>query len=101
MRVVEPAHDGAALGVDHGCLRATEALNLAVRSDLDDLVAAHGDRFGEIAAAIGSVDLAVDHDQINRTIVFALRADDQPGDESYPDYECHGVSREAGGHDEF
>ncbi len=98
MRVVEAGHDRAALGVDDDGLRALEALNLAVRSDADDLVAANGHGFGEIAAAVGGVDLAVDHDQIHRAIVFALRADDETGDESHPDNESHGISREAGRH---
>ena len=84
VRVVEAGHDGAALGVDDDGLRALEALNLAVRSDADDLVAAHGHRLRQIGAAIGRVDLAVDDDQIHRAIVFALRADDETGDERSP-----------------
>ncbi len=95
---LKPGHHRAALGVDHDGLRAPESLNLAVRADADDLVAANRDGLREIAAAVGRVDLAVDDDQIDRAIVFALRADDQTGDESDPDNEGHGVSREAGRH---
>ncbi len=98
VRVVEPGHDRAALGVDDDGLRALEALNFAVRADADDLVAADGDRLREIGAAIGGVDLAVDDDQIDRAIVFALRADDETGDEGHPDDERHDICRETGRH---
>ena len=46
VRVVEAGQDRAALGVDHDRLRAPEPLDLAVRSDAEDLVALHGDGFG-------------------------------------------------------
>ena len=49
VRVVETGHDRAALGVDDDGLRALEPLDLAVRSDADDLVAADGDGLGESA----------------------------------------------------
>ena len=54
VRVVEAGHDRAALGVDDGGLRAAQALNLAVRADAHDLVAADGDGFGEIGAAVAT-----------------------------------------------
>ena len=98
VRVVEAGDDRAAFGVDRQGLRAAEAQNLAVRPDADDLVAAHRDRLGQVGGTVARIDLAVDHDQIHRAIVFALRANDQTGDESNPDNECHGISRKAGRH---
>ena len=76
-------------------LRALQALDFAVRADTHDFVAADRDGFREVGGAIARVDLAVNHDQIHRAIVFALRANDETGDERYPDNECHGISREA------
>ena len=97
VRVVEAGHHRAALGVDHDGLRALEPLDLAVRPDADHLVAAHGDGLRELVA-LGRVDVAVDHDEIDRPVVFALRADDESCDDRDADDERHGVSREAGRH---
>ena len=66
--------------IDHR-LRAAQPLDLAVGADAKDLVALHGDGFGQIGRAVAGVDPPVDDDQIDRAVVFALGADDQPGDQ--------------------
>ena len=98
MRVVEARQHRAALGVDDDRLRSTQALDFAVGPDTDDLVAGDCEGLRQFGAAVGRIDLAVDDDQIDRTIVVSLRADDEAGDESHPDNERHGICREAGRH---
>src|SRR4029453_13783729 len=64
-------------------------------------VAANPRGFGELVSPIGLIDVAVDHDQINRSIVFALRADDETGNDRDADDEGHDVGRDTGRHTEI
>ena len=98
MRVIETGQDRAALGVDDDGLRAPEALHLAARPDFQDLVALDGHRFGHRPVAVGGVDLAIDDDQIDRSGVIALRADDQAGDERRADDEGDEIRGDAARH---
>ena len=67
--------------VDADGLATTKALDVAVRSDLQDLVAANRDGFSERAAGPRK-HLSVGDDEIDGTVlVLALRADDQAGDQ--------------------
>ena len=95
--IVETGQHCAAIGVDHRRLRAPQALHLAVRADPHHLVAAHRDRLGELVV-FARVNLAVNDDQIDGTIVFALRTDDQPGDDRDTNNESDGVCGETCGH---
>ena len=97
VRVVEARQHRAALRVDHGGLCPTEALNLTIRPDPDHLVAAHGDRVGQLRAVAG-IDTSVDNDQIDRAIIFALGANDETGDEGDADNTRHQICHEAGRH---
>ena len=99
MRIVEAGHDRAALGVDDRGLGALQALDLAVRSDANHLVAANRDRLGHVRAATACVDLAVNHDQVNRVIVRPLGADNESGDQRHADDAGHEIGRDAGRHE--
>ena len=62
---------------------------------MENLVALHGHGFGHRAVAIGGVHAAIEHDQIDRARILALRADDQPGDDRGADDEGDEICREA------
>ncbi len=95
----EPRQHGAAFCVDHDRLRTTQALDLARAADAKDLVALNRDRFGVGVFAVRGVETAVDHHQIDGAIVFALRADDETGDEGDADDDSDDVRRETSGHE--
>src|SRR5687768_5187413 len=80
-RIVQAGKHGRAMRIEHDRLRASQPFDVAVRSDAQNLVAAHGDRFLKIRAAT-RVHLAVDDDQVDRAAgVIALRTYDQARDE--------------------
>ena len=84
-RVIQPRQHGGAVRVEHDCLRAPEALDVAIRSDAQNLVAANRQGFLKVGAAAG-IDLAVDDDEVDGAArIIALGADDEAGDESRPD----------------
>ncbi len=98
VRVVEARQHGAALRIDHRRLRAAQPPDLAVGADANDLVAAHGDGLGQLGRAVARIDPCIDDDQIDRAIVFALGADNQPGDQGDADDAGHQIGHEAGRH---
>ncbi len=71
--------------VEHHRLRTTEALDVTVGADLDDLVAANPDGLGKRCHRIARVDVAVVDDQVNRATAVALGADDETGNEGGTD----------------
>ena len=71
---LRPGKHGGAVRVQHHGLGAAQALDVAIRADAQDLVAADGDGLLEVAPPPG-IDLAVDDDQVDRAAgVVALRA---------------------------
>ena len=71
--------------VEDDGLGSTQALDLAIRADPQNLVAANGDRFLEVGAAT-RVHLAIDDDEVDGAAgVIALCADNKAGDERRAD----------------
>ena len=98
VRIVEPGQHRRAMGVENDGLGTPEALDVAIRSDPQNLVAANGDGFLKIGAA-APIHLAVDDDQIDRTVrIFSLCADDEAGNERGSDNDRHDDGREARRH---
>ncbi len=83
--VGKAGQDRAAVGVDDGRGIAAEPLDLAVRPDLEDAVAADRHRLGNRRAGIARVDAAVVDQQVDGRFVLALGADDQAGDDGDAD----------------
>ena len=84
--------------VEHDGLCAAQALDLAIRSDAQYLVAANGDGFLQVGAA-ARIDLAVDDDEVDGAArIIALRADDEAGDEGRADDDGNKNGREARRH---
>ena len=97
-RVVQPRQDGRTVRVEHDGLRAAQALDLAIRSDPQYLIAANGDGFLKVGAAAG-IDLAVDDDEVDGAAgIIALRADNEAGDEGGADDDGNKNGRKARRH---
>lgn len=96
--VIQPRHDGRAVGIKHNRLSAAKPLHVAVRADTEDLVAADGNSFLEVGATTG-IHLAVDDDEINRAAcIVTLGTDNQSRDESRPDDDGNQDARKARRH---
>src|SRR4051794_4848467 len=85
------------MGIDDDRLRTTQALDVVVGADLENLVPADRERLRELGRA-ARVPPPVGDDEIAGPAVVALRADDQPGDERACDDQDNDVRREAGRH---
>src|SRR5687767_7381954 len=87
--IVETRNDAGPMRIQHDRLRATQPLDVAIRSDAKNLIAADGNRFLKSGAAAW-IHLAVDYDEIDRAGgVVALGANDQSCDERRPDNDDH------------